>query len=80
MPTRADLEAIIARGGAVSFRGVVITRIADLPSDVELTAPPTHTMQARAHLDAQIAALEAERAALAAEQPTVTGKATKGKA
>jgi hypothetical protein len=68
--TRPQMEAIIARGESVLFRGRIINRVVDLPSAADLAAGDTAATTALANdLDAQIARLTAERARLVSPAP-----------
>lgn len=61
--TRSEMEQTIIQRGSVLYRGRIISRIQDLPSDADLAAgDPAQEAAAAAALDAQIAALQAQRA------------------
>lgn len=66
--TRSEMEQAIIQRGAVLYRGRIISRIQDLPSDADLAAgDPAQEAAAAAALDAQIAALQAQRARIGAD-------------
>lgn len=63
MLSRSEMEAIIAGGGSVLHGGRIITRVADLPSELDLAAgDPEREAAAAAELEQRIAALEAQLA------------------
>lgn len=65
--TRSEMEQTIIQRGSVLYRGRIISRIQDLPSDADLAAgDPAQEAAAAAALDAQIAALQAQRARIGA--------------
>jgi hypothetical protein len=67
--TRAGMEHAIRTGGAVMHDGDVIESVDDLPSEAELArGDERRTEQVRQSLDAQMAALAAQRAALDREE------------
>lgn len=71
--TREAMEEVVRTGGAVSYRGLAITRIEDLPEDTELANLNVEaTTRAEAQLDLQQARLDAERRHLAARTPAPT--------
>ena len=68
--SREDMERIIREGGSVLYGGRTIVRVEDLPGAVELVGDDTAQREAvAAALDAQIAALTAQRARLGSGQP-----------
>ena len=53
------MEQVIVRGGSVSYKGRVISRMQDLPSEAELSVgDPVRADQAIDRLQAQIDALQ----------------------
>lgn len=68
--TRADLEQVIIQGGSVRYKGRIIKRVQDLPSDAELAGgDPQREATALADIDAQIARLQNERTRLIKPAP-----------
>lgn len=71
--TRDEMEAVIARGGSVMYRGRIIRTVKDLPSRAELAVgDPVAEAKTRDDLDAQIAELERQKAKLTGEVQTLT--------
>lgn len=70
MMTRAEMEAVIARGGSVSYKGLIITRVANLPTEADLAeGDSTRSAAVVQSLDQQIAGLLAQRAQLTGSPP-----------
>lgn len=68
--TRDEMVAVHQRGESVLFRGRLITRPEDLPSEADLSkGDPAKEAAAREALDDQIRALQATRDSLAAPKP-----------
>lgn len=66
MLTRNQMEEVIRSGGSVLHGGRLITRVEHLPTDADLAAGnPEQEALAAAALEAQIAALQAQRDRLA---------------
>ena len=62
---RKEMEAAIQEGGSVLYAGRVVSRAEDLPSEVELARGDAEKEAVvAARIDAQIAALSAQRAKL----------------
>ena len=76
MLARKEMEAVIAAGGSVLIGGQIISRVADLPSEADLTAAagdPEAAQEVVTKLEAQIAALTAQVAKLTSPAPqTIT--------
>jgi hypothetical protein len=69
--SRGEMEAAIAEGGSVLYGGHLISRVQDLPSAADLArGNPEQEAAAAAALEAQIAALQAQRAQLGQAAPT----------
>jgi hypothetical protein len=63
--TRAGMVKVIEGGGSVMHEGVVYSKVDDLPDDATLNEGDEEgARQAQSAIDAQIAALGAQRAAL----------------
>lgn len=78
MPTmsREEMERVLQDGGTVLYRGTIRTTAAELPGEAELAqGDPAKEAQARAGLEAQIAALRAELGLLQ-PVPAATGTGT----
>jgi hypothetical protein len=68
--SRADMERVIKDGGSVLHRGILHTRVETLPTEADLAeGDPAREQAAREALDAQIAALTAQRSRLDQAQP-----------
>lgn len=71
--TREEMEAVIARGGSVMYKGRIIRTVKGLPSKAELSVgDPVAEAKTREDLDAQIAELERQKSTLTGEVQTVT--------
>lgn len=63
--SRAAMVAAIKEGGSVHYKGALITRLENLPSEAELAVgDPAQEQQALTDLQKEIAGLEARKAAL----------------
>lgn len=69
--TRNEMEQVIKSGGSVLYKDQILFHLSQLPSEADMAAGnPEQEAAARAALDAQIAALTAQRARLdLASQP-----------
>lgn len=66
--SRAAMVAAIKEGGSVHYKGALITRLENLPSEAELAVgDPVQEQQALTDLQKEIAGLEARKAALQAQ-------------
>lgn len=83
MDNHERLLTALREGGSVLFRGRVITRPEDLPDETELSVPiePVLLFADPAAIDAQIAALMAQRERITAGTPAAPAapKAKAGK-
>lgn len=61
---RSEMEQVIAAGGSVLHEGRLHTSVATLPSKAQMAKSDEDKAAAAGDLDAQIAALQAQRAAL----------------
>lgn len=61
---RARMEAIIKTGGSVLHKGVLYSRLDQLPSEAALAGTPEERAQARAKLEAQRDEIDRQLAAL----------------
>lgn len=76
MLTREEMEQVIREGGAVAHQNRLLTRIEDLPDEIELAQGDQERMaNATAAIDRQIAELTAQRARAVAD----ADQASKGK-
>lgn len=81
MLTRQQMEQAIKNGGSVLYGGRLITRTEHLPSDADLAeGNPEQEAAAAAALEAQIAALQAQRDRLGRARPvrTISGTVEQG--
>ena len=68
---RKEMEAAIREGGSVLYAGRIVARAEELPSKAELARGDAEKEAAvAAEIDAQIAALSAQRAKLRGAAPT----------
>jgi hypothetical protein len=68
--SREEMERAIREGGSVLYQGRTISRVEDLPNAVDLVQGDAAKQAAvRAAIDAQIAALTAQRAQLDSAAP-----------
>ena len=70
--TRKELEQVVSGGGSVLHEGKLHTRIDTLPSKARMAKSDEDRAAAAGDLDAQIAALQAQRAALDAGKTAKT--------
>lgn len=70
--SREEMERVIREGGSVLYGGRTISRVQDLPNEVDLAQGDEAKQQALAtDIDAQIAALITQRARLVSGAPAV---------
>jgi hypothetical protein len=70
--SREEMERVIREGGSVLYGGRTISRLEDLPNEVDLAQGDEAKQQAlAADIDAQIAALITQRARLVSGAPAV---------
>ncbi len=65
--SRSDMEDVIKRGGSVMHDGEIITKISDLPDEVDLAETPEEIAAAEAKVDAEEKAVADKKAKVASK-------------